>query len=28
MIPPQFMAFDRLIRSAWSIGSTAMRLMD
>jgi hypothetical protein len=26
MIPPQFMAVRRLIRSAWRIGSMAMRL--
>jgi hypothetical protein len=27
MIPPQFMAFHRLIHSAWSIGSMARRLV-
>jgi hypothetical protein len=26
MIPPQFLAFHRLINSAWSIGCVAMRL--
>ena len=26
MIPPLFMVFHRLMRSAWSIGSVAMRL--
>ena len=27
MIPPLFMVFHRLMRSAWSIGSVAMRLV-
>ena len=27
MIPPLFMVFHRLMRSAWSIGSVVMRLV-